>query len=236
MSAILIFLLGIAIVIGWWMAGQRLMSKPWLEVGRVGDVIARQGAAMPAAKVGLGIFLAVVGALFSLLISAYLVRMGGSDWWSIPVPGLLWANTGVLIVSCVALQWATVEARRNEDEATRLCLDIALATALLFLAGQIVAWRQLVAAGYVLADNPANSFFYMLTGLHGLHILGGLAVLGRTRIRAFAGGSFSSSRLRLSTELCAIYWHFMLVVWLVLFALFAGWASDFVDLCRQLVT
>jgi cytochrome c oxidase subunit 3 len=61
-------------------------------------------------------------------------------------------------------------------------------------------------------------------------------VLGRTRIRAFAGSSFSQARLRLGTELCAIYWHFMLIVWLVLFALFAGWANDFVDLCRQLVS
>jgi cytochrome c oxidase subunit 3 len=236
MSAILIFLLGIAIVIGWWMAGQRLMTKPWLEPGRAGDIAARQGAHMPAAKVGLGIFLAVVGALFSLLISAYLVRMGGTDWWAIPVPRLLWMNTGMLVASCVALQWATVEVRRGGDDAMRLSLDVALVTAILFLAGQIVAWRQLTAAGYVLADNPANSFFYMLTGLHGLHILGGLAVLGRTRIRAFAGSGFSQARLRLGTELCAIYWHFMLIVWLVLFALFAGWANDFVDLCRQLVS
>jgi cytochrome c oxidase subunit 3 len=236
MSAILIFLAGIAIVIGWWMAGQRLMSKPWLEAGRAGDVVARQGSSMPTAKIGLGIFLAVVGALFSLLVSAYLVRMGGADWWAIPVPRLLWVNTAVLIASCVALQWATVEARRGGHEAMRLALDVALVTAVLFLAGQIVAWRQLAFAGYVLADNPANSFFYMLTGLHGLHILGGLAVLARTRVRAVVGSRSSAARLRLSTELCAIYWHFMLVVWLVLFALFTGWANDFVDLCRQLVS
>jgi cytochrome c oxidase subunit 3 len=236
MSAILIFMGGIAAVVGWWMAGQRLMSKPWLEVGKVGDAMGRQGSALPVAKIGLGIFLAVVGALFSLLVSAYLVRMGGTDWWSPPVPPLLWVNTAVLVASCATMQWATVEARRGGHEAMRIALDAALATGALFLVGQVVAWRQLAAAGYVLADNPANSFFYLLTGLHGLHILGGLAVLGRTRVRASAGRRCLQTALLLSTELCATYWHFMLVVWLVLLALFTGWANDLVDLCRQLVT
>jgi cytochrome c oxidase subunit 3 len=134
------------------------------------------------------------------------------------------------------MQWATVEARRSGGEPMRVALDAALATAVLFLIGQVVAWRQLAAAGYVLADNPANSFFYMLTGLHGLHILGGIAVLGRTRLRAHAARRSSRPALRLGTELCATYWHFMLIVWLVLLALFTGWANDLVDLCRQLVT
>ncbi|MDM9620169.1 cytochrome c oxidase subunit 3 [Rhizobium sp. S96] len=236
MSAILVFMAGLALIIGRWMSGQRLMSKPWLEAGRVGEVAARQGSPMPVAKIGLGIFLAVVGALFSLLVSAYLVRMGGADWWSPPVPWLLWVNTAVLVVSCAAMQWATFEARRDGEEAIRIALDAALATAVLFLIGQLVAWRQMAAAGYVLADNPANSFFYMLTGLHGLHILGGLAVLGRVRIRAAAGSRSPQAALRLSTELCATYWHFMLIVWLVLLALFTGWANNLVDLCRQLVS
>ena len=92
-----------------------------------------------------------------------------------------------------------------------------------------------MAAGYVLADNPANSFFYMLTGLHGLHILGGLAVLAHTTVRAFAA-DVQPERLRLSVDLSTIYSHFMLAVWLLLFALFAGWANDFVDLCRTLIS
>ena len=236
MSVVLVFLAGIAAIVIWWMSGQRLMSKPWMEVGTLDDIEGQAKPPIPTAKIGLGIFLAVVGALFSLLASAYLSRMGGADWWAIPIPRLLWANTVVLIASCAALQWSVVQARRGADDGVRLGLDAALATAVLFLSGQIVAWLQLVAAGYVLADNPANSFFYMLTGLHGLHILGGLVVLTRTRVRLLAGGSVPSARLRLGIELCATYWHFMLVVWLLLFALFAGWANDFVDLCRQLVS
>lgn len=236
MSVVLVFLAGIAAIVIWWMSGQRLMSKPWMEVGTLDDIQGPAKPPIPAAKIGLGIFLAVVGALFSLLASAYLSRMSGADWWAIPVPRLLWANTAVLVASCAAVQWAVVEARRGADEGMRLGLDVALVTAFLFLAGQIMAWLQLVAAGYVLADNPANSFFYMLTGLHGLHIVGGLAVLARTRVRLLTDSTAPSARLRLGIELCATYWHFMLVVWLLLFALFTGWANDFVDLCRQLVS
>ncbi|MFS8054780.1 cytochrome c oxidase subunit 3 [Rhizobium sp. BR 317] len=234
MSAILIFMAGIACIIAWWMARQRLTSKPWLETGLVDDAPEMRGSSETTAKVGLGIFLAVVGALFALLISAYLTRLSGSDWWSIPIPRLLWVNTAALAASSVALQWAKTEARLDRSEMLNTALAVALVLAVLFLVGQVLAWRQLVAAGYVLADNPSNSFFYMITGLHGLHILGGLFVLGRTTIRA--QGNVGQARVRLSVDLCAIYWHFMLVVWLVLFALFAGWANSFADLCRQLVT
>lgn len=234
MSAILVFMAGIAGIIGWWMARQRLASKPWLEVGLAGDAPEMQGSSATIAKVGLGIFLAVVGALFTLLISAYLGRMGGADWWGIPIPGLLWVNTAALAASSLALQWAKTEIRPDHRDRLNAALVTAFATAVFFVGGQFLAWRQLISAGYVLADNPSNSFFYMITGLHGLHIVGGLFVLGRTAIRARSEPL--SARMRLSVELCAIYWHFMLVVWLVLFALFAGWANSFVDLCRQLVT
>lgn len=234
MSAILIFMAGIAGIIAWWMARQRLTSKPWLETSLAGNAPDMRGSSATTAKVGLGIFLAVVGALFALLISAYLTRLSGSDWWSIPIPRLLWVNTAALAASSVALQWAKTEARLDRSEMLNTALAVAFALAVLFLAGQVLAWRQLVAAGYVLADNPSNSFFYMITGLHGLHILGGLFVLGRTTIHAWT--STLSARIRLSVDLCAIYWHFMLVVWLILFALFAGWANSFVDLCRQLVS
>lgn len=234
MSAILIFMAGIAGIIIWWMAGQRLTSKPWLEAGLAGDAPEMRGSPATAAKVGLGIFLAVAGALFTLLVSAYLIRLSGSDWWSIPIPRVLWVNTATLAASSVALQWAKTEARLDRGDVLNTALAVAFVLAVLFLGGQVLAWRQLVSAGYVLADNPSNSFFYMITGFHGLHILGGLFVLGRTTIRART--SRVRAKVSLSVDLCAIYWHFMLVVWLILFALFAGWANSFVDLCRQLVT
>ncbi|WP_105372812.1 cytochrome c oxidase subunit 3 [Neorhizobium huautlense] len=236
MNVVLIFLALIGGVVIWWLAGQRLMSKPWLETGTAPPATDRQELpSEPAVKIGLFVFLGVVGALFSLSVSAYFMRMASADWWATPVPRLLWANTAVLVLSSGALEWAKREARHDRMESLPLALAAAFSLAVLFLIGQIQAWRELVSAGYVLADNPANSFFYMLTGLHGLHILGGLVVLGRTTVRVFAA-DVPRDRLRLSVDLSAIYSHFMLAVWLLLFVLFAGWANDFIDLCRQLIS
>jgi cytochrome c oxidase subunit 3 len=95
-------------------------------------------------------------------------------------------------------------------------------------------WQQLNTGGYFLAANPANAFFYLITAVHGLHLLGGLVALGRTIVKAWRGVEIP--RLRLSVELCTMYWHFLLLVWLILLALLTGWADDFVTICRQLLT
>ncbi|MER9586909.1 cytochrome c oxidase subunit 3 [Mesorhizobium sp. M0047] len=234
MSVIIVFLFVIAGFAGWWLSHQGLMSKPWLEQGLAGDFVALDRSALPTAKIGLGVFLAVVGCLFALFTSAYFMRMAVSDWQPLPLPRLLWLNTGVLVLSSIALQCASVAARRGQVDMVRLGLATAGLTALAFLIGQLMAWRQLTADGYFLTSNPANSFFYLITGMHGLHILGGLVGLGRTT--ASAWNAARPERLRLSVELCAMYWHFLLFVWLAVFALLAGWAATFIDICRQLLT
>jgi len=210
------------------------MSKPWLEEGAIGDLPGTGASSWPAAKVGLGVFLAVVSSLFALFISAYFMRMHLSDWRPLPVPSLLWFNTAVLIVSSAALQWAQVAARRGRMDGVRAGLFAGGAFALAFLAGQLLAWQQLIGAGYFLATNPANAFFYLLTGVHGLHLLGGLVALGRTTDKVLQG--FAMDQVRSSVELCAIYWHFLLLVWLVLFSLLTPWADDPLwVICRQLL-
>jgi cytochrome c oxidase subunit 3 len=238
-SAIVLFLAVIAAIVFWWLSQQRLTAKPWLEESAVGEIAGTGASPLPAAKIGLGVFLAVAGSLFTLLISAYLMRMNiaamtAADERLLPVPKLLWLNTGVLIVSSVALHWAQVAARQGQMDGVRANLLAGGVSALAFLAGQVLAWQQLTAAGYFLAANPANAFFYLLTGVHGLHVLGGLVALGRTTAKTWRG--FGMGQVRLSVELCAIYWHFLLLVWLVLFSLLTGWADDFVDICRGLLT
>lgn len=234
MSVILVFLLVIAGVAAWWLSNQRIMSKPWLEQGTLDALDATGAPGMPTAKIGLGVFLAVVGCLFALFASAYFMRMELSDWQSLPVPRVLWVNTGILVLSSVALHVAVLAVRKDQIETTRLALATGGLTALAFLAGQLIAWRELSAEGYGLDTNPANSFFYLLTAVHGLHIVGGLVALGRTTVRAWAVGP--RDRLRLSVELCAMYWHFLLFVWLAVLVLLAGWAGDFITICRQLLT
>src|ERR1700716_24858 len=114
MSAIILYMAGIAAIAGWWLSQQRLAAKPWLEEGLIVDFREEGTSSLPPAKIGLGVFLAVVGSLFALFISAYSMGMNMVDWRALPVPRLLWFNTAVLILSSVALQWAHVAARRND--------------------------------------------------------------------------------------------------------------------------
>lgn len=237
MTAIILFMAVIAVIAGWWLSQQRLAAKPWLEEGVLAD---ERGSTppLPSAKIGLGVFLAVAGSLFALFISAYSMRMAVFDWRSLPVPRLLWFNTAVLIISSGALQWAVIASRRNDsdrNDSDNVLIGLLAAgiAAIVFLIGQLLAWQQLNAAGYVLAANVANAFFYLLTAVHGVHVLGGLVALGRTTIKAWRGVAIP--QLRLSVELCAMYWHFLLLVWLILLALLTGWADDVVAICRQLL-
>lgn len=233
MSTILIFMAALSVIGGWWLWRQRLMSKPWLEVGPVTAFPETESSVANPAKTGLGVFLAVVGALFALFISAYFMRMIYADWQAPPMPRLLWLNTGVLALASVAMQCAVVAARKGQFDNLRLALLTGFAVSLAFLAGQLLAWRDLAAQGYFVTENPAVTFFYLLTAMHGLHVIGGLVALGRTNVRAWHGAR--AQGLVLSTELCAIYWHVLFVVWLVLFAVLMGWAADFVDICRRLL-
>jgi len=235
MTVIVVVLMVVFGIAGWWLSQQRLMSRPWLETGSVSAYPGTESGPMPMAKVGLGVFLAVVGCLFALFTSAYSMRMEYADWSSMPVPPLLWINTGILLLSSVALQCALMAARNGHTDLVRLGLVTGGLTSIAFLIGQVVVWRELEATGYFLTANPANSFFYLITGMHGLHILGGLGGLARTSARAW-NGTTPQAKLTLSVELCAMYWHFLLVVWLALFIVLAGWAESFIGICRQLLT
>lgn len=217
MSILVLLVVVLGSVATWWLARQRLASKPWLEQGVIGHPADDGIAPMPAVKVGLAMFLAVLFSMFALFGSAYAMRMHMGDWQTLPKPWLLWLNTGVLVVSSLAMGMAQLAARQDDLARMRQGMLAGGASALLFVLGQLLAWRQLVAEGYYLTGNPANSFFYLLTTVHGLHLLGGLVALGRAWIALQRGGDLA--RVRLNVGLCAIYWHFLLLVWLYLLAL-----------------
>ena len=206
---------------------QQLMAKPWEATEAVVGNLRHPDEAHRAAKqLALRVFLAVVAVLFFLLVTAYGTRMAYEDWRPAPQLRLLWANTFVLILSSVALQWAQHSVRRGQMDAMRVGLLAAGAFTVVFLFGQLLAWRQLGTMVYFDVTNPAVAFFYLITGIHGLHLLGGLVAWGRTVARVW--GDFEVARVRQSVELCTLYWHFLLVVWLVLFGLlFTGNNLDF---------
>jgi cytochrome c oxidase subunit III len=233
----LVFVLSVVGFCGWWLSTQRLTAKPWLEEGVAGEFAGAGRSPLPTAKIGLGVFLAVVGSLFALFMSAYSMRMSLADWRPLPLPPLLWLNTALLVFSSLALQYAWVAARRGRFDDVRTGVTAGGVSALAFLAGQLLAWQQLAAAGYFLASNPANAFFYMLTAAHGLHLVGGLVALVRAGRRVLRGNDLA--RVQLSVELCAIYWHFLLLVWALLFAMLLletnESLADFIIRCKSLL-
>jgi cytochrome c oxidase subunit 3 len=200
----------------------QLTVKPWVTThGTVEYLRDRSTSSRPATKIALRVFLAVVAVLFMLLVIAYGGRMAYEDWRPTPQLSLLWANTFVLILSSVALQWAQFSVRRGRIDGMRVGLLAGGAFTVVFLIGQVLAWRQLGAMAYFELTNPAIAFFYLITGLHGLHLLGGLVAWGRTVAKVW--GDFDETKIRQSVELCTLYWHFLLLVWLILFGLlFSG--------------
>lgn len=233
MSVMGLFFVFIASVAGWWLVRQGVLRQPWLEEGGVSD-FPRDDSPLPAAaKVGLVIFLAVASCLFSLLSATFFMRMDSPDWQAPPAPKILWLNTALLIASSAALHFAQGAARENDMQRARAALLACGGFAFSFLFGQLWAWRELMDLGFFVAGNPANAFFYLLTGTHALHLAGGLVALGRTSSKAWGGSDDES--FRASLDLCAIYWHFLLVVWFLMFAMLAGWANDFGVICRRLL-
>jgi cytochrome c oxidase subunit 3 len=196
---------------------QKLVARPWLpEQTNLNDVESG-GFAIPAEKVALRAFLAVITSMFMLFTVAYIIRMDLSDWRPLPEPALLWANSLVLVLSSFAFQWARSASEREDVGGVRKALSLAGVLTIVFLAGQFGAWLQLGDSGYFAVSNPANAFFYLITGIHAAHLVGGLCVWQRTMWRAWHSQELAS--VNLSIELCTVYWQYLLLVWLALFGL-----------------
>jgi len=166
-----------------------------------------------------GIALGIVSILmfFMALASAFLVRRGTSgDWIPVHLPVVLWLNTLALIASSFTLERARRALSRLDLSGFRNLWAVTTALGALFLIGQLVAWRQLVAQGVFMASNPASSFFYIFTAAHGLHLLGGVGALLYVLVR-----KFDNTRIALPTaaEIASYYWHFMDGLWVFLLAL-----------------
>lgn len=172
------------------------------------------------ARTGVWIGIATITMSFTAYTSALVVRQGsGGDWQHFQLPPILLLNTVVLLVSSGTLEVARRRAGEALPAGAGAWLLATLGLGLLFIAGQVMAWRNLAAQGLYLATNPSSAFFYILTVLHALHLLGGVValwyVLGRLR-RAESGRSPLPA-----LGAAALYWHFMTVLWLYLLVVLA---------------
>ena len=161
--------------------------------------------------------LAAIVMFFMAMASSYIVRKGlGTDWQTALLPRVLWFNTAILLTSSVTIVVARKKLASGEREAFQSWWWVTSGLGLLFLVGQIIAWRQLAAAGMMLATNPSSSFFYVLTAAHGAHLAGGILSLFYVAFRNWQRSRISQVT---AAELSSIYWHFMDGLWIFLFLL-----------------
>ena len=196
---------------------KQLTDKSWATQGVIGAINDRSLGPGPAAKTGLGFFLAVLTSVFGLFVVGYRLRMAEPDWVPIADPGLLWFNTVLLILSSIFMERAKHATAKGQIAAVRNNLTVAGLMTVGFLVGQYLAWGQLHTAGYYAAGDAAAAFFYLLTALHGFHLLGGLFVWARAAFKTWQ--NIEVARIKLSVELCTTYWHYLLLVWFVFFTL-----------------
>jgi cytochrome c oxidase subunit 3 len=202
-----------------------LGEKPWLaQVGEI-PIINNAEQEVLKGKTALKFFLAVVGVIFFLFTVTFLSRtqfpdfmaLSGEPWQPFTNPIKLWYNTAALMLGSIALQWAKLSVLANHLDRALAGIILGIFFSLSFLMGQLLVWNQLYDLGYVITSNPANSYFYLFTAVHGVHILGGLAALFKVTYQFMQKKSLT--QLSAGISLCTSYWHFLFVVWLLLFAL-----------------
>ncbi len=169
-------------------------------------------------QLGLWMFLATVTMLFAAFTSAYVIRRSGSDWRHVALPSILWLNSLILAGSSVALETGCLNGEQRRWSASTAAVSSALMLGVLFLAGQIVAWREMVAAGVYLPTSPHSSFFYMMSGAHAVHVLAALFVLA-WGVAATVHGPADPGRWQARMSVCRTFWHYLGAVWIFLFAL-----------------
>lgn len=231
MTVVLAFLALVALAAAWWLSRQGLAAKPWLETG-----VAPRAAHGPGQAPGfifVLVFVAVIGGLFAMLGSAFVMQIEETPYELVPLPPRVWLNTALLLLASACLQFVVASARAEATRWLRGSLIAAGIASLAFLTGQLQVWMALTKNGYPLDGAPAGSFFYLITGLHGLHVAGGIIALAVICHR-HAGGRSTASLLP-GVRACALYWHGLLAFWLMLFALLQGWGNALLALCRAAV-
>lgn len=177
-------------------------------------------------RIGVWVAISSILMLFVALTSAYIVRSAsGNDWQPIVMPKVLGLSTALILISSITMEVSRRSLKRQSDAGYGRWLMITVALGLGFLASQVFAWRQLVRQGVYLASNPYNSFFYLFTAAHGLHLLGGILALVYLLLRTTRKRGTVDGELRRvgAADAATIYWHFMDGLWVALFLLLFLW-------------
>lgn len=184
-----------------------------------------QGFSPDSHRITTWIIFAAVAMTFSAFVVAYLALSAGSGWKPIVMPRLLWLSTGLIISSSLTFNVARRSLKQNDQARHRQWLLWTLILGLGFLVSQLLSWRQLAAQGIYLASNQHSTFFYLLTGAHGVHLLGGMIALSYLWLRARRRqiNRYAEMKYRASVDVVSLYWHFMDGLWIFLFLLLFLW-------------
>jgi len=219
--------------------GDGVLPPDW---GGDGDSFGFFDTRLRRARLGLVVGLTGIAMIFISFTSAYVIRQGLPtldprtntllhDWFPVPLPRLLLINTGVLLISSVTMELARRQAARkralarfasvagapehSKEEISWLALTVVLG--LSFLAGQWMAWRELAASGFYVASSPSSSFVYLLTGMHGVHLFGGVVALLTVGVASVLRRSADSQLI--AVDVTGRYWHFMAALWVYILCL-----------------
>ena len=179
---------------------------------------AQRPLSMHPKKFALWLFMVTVVMLFAAFTSAYLVRRDAGNWLLFNLPSLLNVNTVVIILSSVTMQLAYWAAKKDELEKLKLYILATTILGIAFLVLQVFAWGQLVDGGIFFGgkgSNPAGSFLYVFTGLHGFHLISGVIYLLVVLFKTFNYQVHSKNMLQI--EMCTTYWHFLDLLWVYLY-------------------
>jgi cytochrome c oxidase subunit 3 len=166
--------------------------------------------------------------LFVSLTSAYIIRQRPPertdvplDWTWVEMPPVLWLTTAVLLISSLTIERARRLLKRQEYKQFNLWLTITTILGIVFLVGQVLAWQQFKQQGAYSSASPHGWFFYVLTGLHAVHLAGGVIALLYVTIAALR--MRIGLKRKAAVDVTATYWHFMDVLWVYLFVLLFFW-------------
>ncbi|MEX2336109.1 MAG: cytochrome c oxidase subunit 3 [Fulvivirga sp.] len=171
--------------------------------------------AMHPKKFGLWLFMITVVMIFAALTSGYIVRQSEGNWVVFELPMELWITTGIIVLSSITMHWALLEAKKDNLEMVKIAISITTALGLLFLVGQFYVWGVLVEHNIFFVGNPSGSFLYVLSGLHGFHIISGVIFLMIVLFATFKYKVHSKNLLKI--QMCASHWHFLDALWIYLF-------------------
>lgn len=163
----------------------------------------------------LWLFVVSIIMLFAAMTSAYLVRRAEGNWLEYDVPPIFMYSSLVLAASSLTMHWAYLSAKKDNFNRLRTAITLTFALGVIFLYMQFQGWVALVNQKVFFVGNPAGSFMYVFTGLHGFHLISGLIVLVFALVAAFRLRIHAKSLNQI--EIAAAYWHFLDILWLYLF-------------------